>query len=376
MALALNRVKNHDVPRRAWPTDRSAPLVDIIIPARDEERNILPLFETLVQQRYPTGRWRIIVVNDGSTDRTADIVEALAEEHPNLELVHAPPLPAGWTGKNHAMYAGSLVARPDAEYLLFVDADTRHDALMLSSVVLRAEEVRTDLLSLVIRVDMESFWERLVVPEIGELYSLLVGTMDSVNREGGSGAAAANGQFMLVRPEVYRDVIAHPDIRSDVAEDRAIAAALKSKGRTVRLEYGEKLVHARVYSSLREMWAGYSKTIFWASGHNTPRTIGVALALFFYAFAPLLTLAGAYFKPTVRQRRRSLVHGLVQILPATLLRALVNRRLGVPLVNAFAYPLAVVVGDAILLHSLYRVVSGKGVAWKGRLYGETRQGSQ
>jgi chlorobactene glucosyltransferase len=271
------------------------------------------------------------------------------------------------------MYAGSLAARPDAEYLLFVDADTRHDALMLSSVVLRAEEVRTDLLSLVIRVDMESFWERFVVPEIGELYSLLVGTMDSVNRKHGSGAAA-NGQFMLVRPNVYREVIACPEIRSDVAEDRAIAAALKSQGRTVRLEYGEKLVHARVYSSLREMWAGYSKTVFWASGHNTPRTIGVALALLFYAFAPFLTLAGAYFKPTARQRRRSLVHGLAQILPSMLLRVLVNKRLGVPAVYAFAYPLAVVVGDAILLDSLYRVVSGKGVTWKGRLYGQTRQG--
>jgi chlorobactene glucosyltransferase len=179
---------------------------------------------------------------------------------------------------------------------------------------------------------------------------------------------------MLVRPNVYREVIACPEIRSDVAEDRAIAAALKSQGRTVRLEYGEKLVRARVYSSLREMWAGYSKTVFWASGHNTPRTIGVVLALLFYAFAPLLTLAGAYFKPTARQRRRSLVHGLAQILPSMLLRVLVNKRLGVPAVYAFAYPLAVVVGDAILLDSLYRVVSGMGVAWKGRVYGQTRQG--
>lgn len=119
------------------------------------------------------------------------------------------------------------------------------------------------------------------------------------------------------------------------------------------------------------MWSGYSKTIYWASRHNIPRTIAVAFALFSYAFAPILTLSGAVFKPSIRERKQSLVHALAQILPVTVLRALVNRRLRVPAVYAGAYPLAVLVGDAILLYSLYRVVSGKGVAWKGRLYRRT-----
>jgi hypothetical protein len=173
---------------------------------------------------------------------------------------------------------------------------------------------------------------------------------------------------MLITPEAYRKVMALPLVRSDVAEDRAIAAALKSQGETVRLEYGQDLVHARVYSSLRELWSGYSKTMFWASGHNSARAIVVSLALLFYAFAPIVTLAGALFKRNTLERRKSLKHGLAQTVPMMVLRARVYRQLGVPAVYAGAYPLAVLVGDAILLHSLFRVVSGRGVAWKGRLY--------
>jgi chlorobactene glucosyltransferase len=266
------------------------------------------------------------------------------------------------------MHTGSLLAAPEADYLLFVDADTRHHQLMLSSAVLRAQETGSALLSLVIHVVMEGFWERLVVPEVGELYTLLVGTMDSVNRHGTNVGAAANGQFMLILPEAYRNLMALPEVRSDVAEDRAIASTLKSQGETVRLEYGQDLVQARVYTSLRELWAGYSKTMFWASGHNAARGIAVSLALLFYAFAPILTLAGALFKQNVRELRKSLKHGVAQILPMTVLRAVVYQQLGVPAVYAGAYPLAVLVGDAILLYSLFRVVSGRGVAWKGRLY--------
>ena len=85
-------------------------------------------------------------------------------------------------------------------------------------------------------------------------------------------------------------------------------------------------------------------------------------------FAPLLTLLGVLFKRTARERKQALLHALAQILPMTVLRALVNRKLCVPAAYAGAYPMAVLVGDAILLYSLYRVVSGKGVAWKGSLY--------
>ncbi|MGA7729812.1 MAG: glycosyltransferase [Chloroflexia bacterium] len=368
LGLFLNRRRNPELGPVAWPIGREAPLVEIIIPARDEERNIVPLLETLAGQRYPAGRFRITVVDDGSADGTAERVRHFAGGNPQVRLVQAPSLPAGWTGKNHAMHTGYVASSPDAAYLLFVDADTRHDPLMLSTVVQRTEEADADLLSLVIRVDMEGFWERVLVPQVGELYTLLVGTMDGVNRDGESRGAAANGQFMLMKRAAYEAAISQPGVRSDVAEDRAIAAALKRRGGKVRLEYGQRLARARVYSSLREMWDGYSKTMFWASGHDMPRTLAIVGALSLYAFMPLLSLVNAVMRRGYRARASALRHAPIQLLPMLVLRAAVCRSLGIPMRYALAYPLAVAVGNVMLLFSMYCVVSGRGVRWKGRTY--------
>ena len=366
LGLALNRRRNPELQPVPWPANRDAPFIEIIIPARDEERNIEPLLNTLARQAYPSDRFRITVVNDNSTDATAQRVQEYANQYTCVRLVDAPQLPAGWTGKNHAMHAGYVASFDAAEYLLFVDADTRHHPLMLSSVAQRAAETHADLLSLVIAVDMEGFWERVIVPQAGELYTLLVGTMDSVNRDGRS--AAANGQFMLMKRSAYEVAISEPQVQRDVAEDRAIAMALIARGHTIRLEYGRELVRARVYSSFKEIWEGYTKTMFWASGHDLPKTLVVASALVLYAFMPLISLGHALFRRNYRAQANALHHAPLQLLPMLVLRAVVCRSLGLPAIYALTYPLAVAVGDAMLLFSLYRVLSGKGVRWKGRTY--------
>ena len=204
------------------------------------------------------------------------------------------------------------------------------------------------------------------MPQVGELYTLLVGTMDQVNAAGDK--AAANGQFMLIRRRVYEEIAALDEVRGDVAEDRAIAAACKARGYSVRLEYGRNLVSARAYSSLREMWAGYSKTLFWASGHNLARTLLVAAALALYAVLPPVVLMLALFNRRYPHRQRAVFYGSLQLLPLLALRAYVCRQMGIPTVYALTYPLGVAMGDAMLLTSVYRVVSGKGVKWKGRIY--------
>jgi chlorobactene glucosyltransferase len=364
--LALNRARNPELQPEAWPASATAPFVEIIIPARDEERNIVPLLQTLVAQRYPADRFRITVIDDASTDHTLELVKSFASRHSGVRVVQTEPLPAGWTGKNFAMFTGYVAASSDADYLLFLDADTRHVPLMLSTLVLYAHKANTALLSLVLKVDTESFWEKVMVPQAGELYTLLVGTMDAVNSDGES--AAANGQCMLITPAAYRAAIDKEGVRRDVAEDRAIAGALKAQGLTVRLEYGRRLVSARVYSSLGEMWRGYSKTMFWASGHNTPRTLAVLLGLSLYAFMPLISLAHAALSSNRHARSSALRHAPLQLLPMFILRTVVCRQVGVPARYALAYPLAVAVGNAMLISSWYRVVSGKGVQWKGRLY--------
>jgi chlorobactene glucosyltransferase len=305
-------------------------------------------------------------VDDGSDDGTAEIARSLAAIHAQLKVVAAPNLPTGWTGKAHAMWTGYEVSSPEVEWLLFVDADTRHMPEMLASVVMRAEETGADLLSLVTGPDMRTFWERVLVPQAGELYTLLVGPMDDVNRRGGQ--AAANGQFILLRRNIYGRIGNLPEVRGDVAEDRALALACKTRGYGLRLEYGRQLVKSRDYSSLREIWAGYSKTLFWASGQNLPKSLAVALALAMYALLPPLALAVALVRGDRTERKQAAFHAALQLAPMLALRAAACRRLGIPPTYAFTYPLGVAVGDAMLLYSVYRVVSGKGVWWKGRVY--------
>jgi chlorobactene glucosyltransferase len=205
------------------------------------------------------------------------------------------------------------------------------------------------------------------VPQVGELYTLLVGTMDSVNSDGA--AVAANGQFILIKRDLYAGTGALPEVGSDVAEDRALAAACKRTGAKLRLEYGRTLVSARVYSSLNEMWSGYSKTLYWASGHNWARSLIVAGSLALYALVPPLVLLNALVNRRHPTRRIALLNAPAQLLPMIALRAAVCRQMGVPASYALTYPLAVAAGNAMLFYSLYRVVSGKGVTWKGRTYG-------
>lgn len=367
--LALNHRRNRDIAPSEWPEGVEAPFVQVIAPVRNEERNVGELLSSLLKQRYPTGRWAVTLVDDGSEDATMWIADNVATGHSEFSALSVKTLPEGWTGKSHAMYKGYLSSRPEVDWLLFVDADTRHSPLMLASVVRRAMEARADLLSLVIDVKMESFWERVLVPQVGELYTLLVGTMDQVNEGRKEGAAAANGQFMLIKRQVFGEVGGLDSVRGDVAEDRAIAKALKQRGYNVRLEYGRSLVSARVYTSLGDMWNGYSKTLFWASGRDTWRALAVAVALSYYALGPLLPLALTLFTRRNRRRRKDvLAHAAMQMLPMLAVRVAVCRRMGIPARYALTYPLGVAAGNAMLLFSTYSVLSGKGVHWKGRTY--------
>jgi hypothetical protein len=171
-----------------------------------------------------------------------------------------------------------------------------------------------------------------------------------------------------MRRDFYAEIGALDSVRGDVAEDRAIAAAAKARGSTIRLEYGRRLVRARVYSSLHEMWSGYSKTLFWATGHNTWKSLVVALALSLYALVPPAALLHALLHRDFPGRQSALRNAPLQLLPMLALRVAVCRQLGIPPIYAFTYPLGVAVGNAMLLFSLHRVLSGKGVRWKGRTY--------
>jgi hypothetical protein len=373
VGLARNFRAGWEVRPAPWPADQPAPFEAIIAPLRDEAANVDPLLATLTRQAYP--RYEVIAVDDGSTDGTGAALARWAARDRRVRVVAGAPLPPGWTGKNWALAQGGAAADPQATWLLFVDADTRHHPLMLAAALGYATREGLDLLTLLPRLDLGSFWERVLVPHTGELYTLLVGAMDQVN-DPRSPVAAANGQWLLLRRAAYHRVGGQAAVRGAIAEDRALARRMKAAGARIRMAHAPELVRCRVYADLPTMWRGFGKTLFPAADRNLPRVLLVVAALTLYGVAPwgrlvwgLIAAARPGAPPAHRAAgQRRIAHALAQLGPQWLVRAWIARTLGLSPLYACTYPLAVLLGNGLLLWSATRYLRGRAPAWKGRAY--------
>ena len=226
-------------------------LVSIIVPARNEEASLGACLESLVAQ--PGVEKEIIVVDDGSTDRTRQI----AESYPGVRVIEPGPLTEGWIGKNNAVVAGAKIAR--GEWLLFTDADTVHLPGSLARSVAEAKERGASLLSYSPEQQVRGFWERAVMPVIfGELATTFRPKEVSNPK---SPAAAANGQYILVKRSAYEAVGGHAAVAADLLEDVALARRVKSSGRKIFFRFGGDAVRTRMYRSFSQLREGWTKNL-------------------------------------------------------------------------------------------------------------------
>ena len=244
----------------------SQALVSIIVPARNEEANIERVLRSLaVQERVR----EIIVADDKSEDRTAEILEAMKAEMPLLRVLRIDSLPEGWLGKT---YAVSVAAREAAgDWLLFTDADTEHLPGSLSALLERAEREEADLLSLSPGQITPTWWEKAVIPLVYVSLARLYRFEDVSNPR--SPAAAANGQYLLIRRAVYERVGGHEAIRNEVLEDVELAKRVKAAGGKVLFLPGAAWVRTRMYGRFGEMWAGWSKNLYLLYGRSLARIL-------------------------------------------------------------------------------------------------------
>jgi chlorobactene glucosyltransferase len=244
------------------------PSVTVIVPARNEEANIGPCIESLLAAAAGTDAG-IVIANDASTDRTAEIAAGFAGR--NVELVNVPPLPAGWVGKNHAL---AFVSRDcTSEWLLFTDADTRHEAGTVAIVLGRAAGF--DLYSLSPEQETVTWWERAVVRRV---YRELDGLyrFEDINRMDHP-AAAANGQYLLMRRSVYEQLGGHSAVAGEYLEDVAIARAAKTAGFRIYFGSGQGIVRTRMYSQFRAMWEGWTRNLFLLYRRDKRRVVRTAV---------------------------------------------------------------------------------------------------
>ena len=262
---------------RSEPPD-DAPLVSIVIPARNESRNIAQCLESVLASTY--ARLEVIVVDDHSTDDTGSIAASIAARDPRVRVLVPPPLPSDWFGKQWACASGAATAT--GTILGFLDADTRPAPDLVTRVVNAMATRHADLLSVAGTQELGGFWERLVQPQVFTILLQRYGSTEHVNRSRFASHKIANGQCLWVRRDAYDAVGGHAAVRDKVAEDLALAQYWFRAGRTVSLVLGLDQLSTRMYTSLRELIDGWGKNIY-AGGRNA-----MPLGAFGRAIFPLL----------------------------------------------------------------------------------------
>jgi chlorobactene glucosyltransferase len=352
-----------------------APCLSVIVPARNEERNIRRCVEALLDQTYP--EYELIVLDDRSTDATPRILAELAAADRRLQVVRGVDLPAGWAGKPHALAQAARLAC--GEWLCFVDADTFVTQQALASVHAKAVETGADLFTIMTDQEVETFWERVVLPLV--FTALSVGFSPRRVNDPRTKDAIANGQFIFIRRSVYQAIGGHAALKESIVEDKDLAVLTKRSGFRLIMADGRQVARTRMYTSLPEMWEGWTKNIFLglkgSAGLLLLGAIGAVLSLTAALVLPLwlasgLSVALAGWPPLADFPSWS---GWVLALEAALLwgtlifwRVLALRAMRVPAWYALTVPLGAGVFAAMMFASTWKVLSGRGVTWKGRRY--------
>lgn len=343
-------------PVLAPATPGSQPTVAVVVPARDEAEVIADALRSLLRQDY-AGPFRVILVDDGSTDGTGAIARGLGDAR--LTVLTGAPRPAGWSGKLWAVQQG-LAAAGDAELVLLTDADILHDPRHLSALVAKAETDGLDMASEMVELACESMAERALVPAFVFFFQLLY-PFAWVNDSRRATAAAAGGTILIRRRALQRTGGVEV-VRGALIDDVALATAVKAGG-PIWLGHSALARSVRPYPGFADIWRMVARTAYVQLRFSPLLLVGTtlgmaltwllppALALFGTGLAQQMGIATwvlmtASYLPTLRRFRRSPLWAL-----------------GLPLIAAFY--MAATIGSAVNHHT------GRGVAWKGRAYRDT-----
>lgn len=333
------------------------PFVSILVPVRNEERNLEPLLRSLLQQDYP--HFEIIVIDDDSTDKTWSILEKWAALDSRLRIERSAKLPPGWTGKNWVCHQLSQLAKGD--FLLFTDADTVHHPQSLKKAVASAYAHRADLLSALPELEARTWSEKLFMPMIPlALVSLL--PFFKVNPKRGRSFPVALGPFLLFRRQAYVEVGGHEANKSHLVDDIALARQANRHGQRITWLDGSHLFRIRFYNNFHEVWHGFSKNSYEAIKGTPLKVLLATMACYLLFIRPYLALLG------------SLAHAQLAFLPflqitlISLTRFLLAERFGTSFAWIFLHPLSVIFALLILFNSCRLTLFGKKIAWKERWY--------
>jgi chlorobactene glucosyltransferase len=342
----------------SYPRLKAFPHVSVLIPARNEEENIVACVLSLLKQDYPN--FEVIVLDDHSEDQTHPLVQRIAVGNPPCVL-RGKPIPPGWLGKNWACH--QLAQASTGEILLFTDADTVHRPSMLHDAVAALFAERVDFLSALPHQELAGWGDRLILPILPwSLQSFLPLTL--ARRTRWQGLSIAIGQFLVFRRSAYDAVGGHQAVRHCIAEDRALIRQIKQQGVRWTFLDGRQVFTSRAYRGIKEVWNGLSKSLFATFGYNLPLCLFVWSWLVWVAWEPPLVLilqgSGVVNMPSGLALPAVIAVGL-----SLLLWGISTLRFRLPAIQLFLYPITILLMLLIALRSIGWHYLHRGT-WKGR----------
>ncbi|MFY7884799.1 MAG: glycosyltransferase [Dolichospermum sp.] len=345
--------------------NNTLPTVCVIIPARNEADVIPVSLRSLLLQDYP-GKFTIFLVDDQSSDGTANVAQEVAhnlDKTQQLQIVTSTSLPPGWTGKLWAMEQGLQTASTlTPDYFLLTDADIEHHPSNLRRLVAKAEAQKLDLVSIMVRLRCQSFWEQLLIPAFVFFFQKLY-PFSWVNNPKKANAAAAGG-CILIHSEALNRIGGLQIIRQALIDDCSLAKAVKSTHGKIWLGLSTLTYSLRPYDSLKTIWDMVARSAYTQLNYSPFLLIGSLLGMtLVYLLPPIAIIFGLVLGNWIIT-----LISFIGYLLMTFAYFPIIRFYKCSPVFAFSLPIIAFLYTSMTIDSALQHWQGRGGAWKGRVY--------
>lgn len=363
--ILFKNIKNFKLPEDILKTP---PLVSVLIPARNEEKNIRKILNSMIKQDYPN--LEILVLDDNSTDATGQIVQEFAKKDSRVRLIKGAPLPEGWKGKCFACHQLSKIAK--GEYFVFTDADTLHFPSSISGSLAALIKNKLDVTSVYPRQIAVTFSERMTIRFI-HFAILSFMPLILVKHTKGPFFSTAIGQFFLFKRQVYEKIGGFESVKDEILEDINMSKQIKRFGFKIMVYDGSDSIFCRMYTNLFDVIKGFSRFIYAAFDCNF---LMEAVAVFFISLIFLVPFVLLPLGIFIFDWPRMLISlNIIQILLIFVIKSVLAIRFKERILDIFFTPISVAYIALIAMNSYIQSRFGKGVNWKGRTYDASDENS-
>ena len=334
-----------------------SPYISVLIPARNEEKNIEQCVNSVLKQSYIN--YELIVLDDNSSDKTGEILSRI--DNPRFRYIKGKEKPEEWVGKNFACY--QLYKESKGDYLLFIDADTILQNNALSGSVSFIYKHNPDLVSLMPEEITITFWEKVIIPMLHFTVLTLL-PMPLVEHTKKESLTMSNGQFMLFKKSFYESIGGHVSLKNKMVEDVWLGRKVKKSGGKLIFADGSDIISCRMYTSYKEIVEGFSKNIF-------PGLSFSFLSLIFVIFLYFTLYLIPYFLflvSIISYNDRILFVNIINIIIPILIRVLQSIKYKLSPGYSLLHFLSVIMILKLAVKSYKEYARKGGAVWKNRIY--------